>query len=65
MSKELSEFIAKEMSQMAEDSAESGITESETSISIHSAPLPQSLDSSEELAKLRPRIDVQLCPSPG
>lgn len=68
MSKELSEFIAKEMNQMAEDSGESGITEideSETSISIHSAPLPQSIDSSEELAKLRPRIDVRLCPSLG
>nr|AAI50920.1 Lrrc43 protein [Mus musculus] len=68
MSKELSEFIAKEMSQMAEGSVESGITEvdwSETSISIHSAPLPQSIDSSEELAKLRPKIDIQLCPSPG
>lgn len=67
-SKELSEFLAKEMNQMAEDSAESGLTdidESETSISIHSAPLPQSIDSSEELAKLRPRIDVRLCPSPG
>ncbi|XP_028621836.1 leucine-rich repeat-containing protein 43 isoform X1 [Grammomys surdaster] len=68
MSKEMSEFIAKEMNQMAEDSGESGITEideSETSISIHSAALPQSIDSSEELAKLRPRIDVRLCPSPG
>ncbi|XP_021042728.1 leucine-rich repeat-containing protein 43 isoform X1 [Mus pahari] len=68
MSKELSEYLAKEMSQMAEDSGESGITEmdeSETSISIHSAPLPQSIDSSEELSKLRPRIDVRLCPSPG
>ncbi|XP_052024601.1 leucine-rich repeat-containing protein 43 isoform X2 [Apodemus sylvaticus] len=67
-SKDLSEFIAKEMNQMAEDSGESGITEideSETSISIHSAPLPQSVDSSEELSKLRPRIDVRLCPSPG
>ncbi|XP_031193676.1 leucine-rich repeat-containing protein 43 isoform X2 [Mastomys coucha] len=67
-SKELSEVLAKEMNQMAEDSAESGLTdidESETSISIHSAPLPQSIDSSEELAKLRPRIDVRLCPSPG
>ncbi|XP_032743018.1 leucine-rich repeat-containing protein 43 isoform X1 [Rattus rattus] len=67
MSRELSEYIVKEMNQMAEDSAESGITvdESETSISIHSAPLPQSIDSSEELAKLRPRLDVRLCPSPG
>ncbi|GAB1290162.1 Leucine-rich repeat-containing protein 43 [Apodemus speciosus] len=68
VSKDLSEFIAKEMNQMAEDSGESGITEideSETSISIHSAPLPQSIDSSEELSKLRPRIDVRLCPSPG
>uniref|UniRef100_F7FJD5 Leucine rich repeat containing 43 n=1 Tax=Rattus norvegicus TaxID=10116 RepID=F7FJD5_RAT len=68
MSRELSEYIVKEMNQMAEDSGESGITEvdeSETSISIHSAPLPQSIDSSEELAKLRPRLDVRLCPSPG
>lgn len=68
VSKDLSELIANEMNQMAEDSGESGITEideSETSISIHSAPLPQSIDSSEELSKLRPRIDVRLCPSPG
>lgn len=67
MSKELSEFIAEEMNQMAEDSGESGITdmESETTISIRSAPLPQSIDSSEELSKLRPRIDPRLCPSPG
>ncbi|OBS79109.1 hypothetical protein A6R68_18517 [Neotoma lepida] len=64
---EISEFIA-EMNQMAEDFAESGITdmeESETTVSIHSAPLPQSIDSSEELSKLRPRIDLRLCPSPG
>lgn len=68
LSKELSEFIAKEMNQMAEDSGESGITdmeESETTLSIRSAPLPQSIDSSEELSKLRPRIDPRLCPSPG
>ncbi|CAO2629608.1 Leucine-rich repeat-containing protein 43 [Lemmus lemmus] len=68
VSKELSEFIAEEMNQMAEDSGESGITDmegSETTISIRSAPLPQSIDSSEELSKLRPRIDSRLCPSPG
>ncbi|KAH0502232.1 Leucine-rich repeat-containing protein 43 [Microtus ochrogaster] len=68
LSKELSEFIAEEMNQMAEDSGESGITdmeESETTLSIRSAPLPQSIDSSEELSKLRPRIDPRLCPSPG
>uniref|UniRef100_A0A8C8TSI9 Leucine rich repeat containing 43 n=1 Tax=Peromyscus maniculatus bairdii TaxID=230844 RepID=A0A8C8TSI9_PERMB len=67
MSQEMSEFIA-EMNLMAEDSGESGITdmeESETTISIRSAPLPQSIDSSEELSKLRPRIDARLCPSPG
>ncbi|KAL1768412.1 leucine-rich repeat-containing protein 43 isoform X1 [Sigmodon hispidus] len=67
ISKEMSEFIA-EMNQMAEDSGESGITdieESETTISIRSAPLPQSIDSSEELSKLRPRLDTRLCPSPG
>ncbi|KAL6081648.1 hypothetical protein STEG23_007863, partial [Scotinomys teguina] len=67
VSKEMSEFIA-EMNQMAEDSGESGITdleESETSVSVHSAPLPQSVNSSEELSKLRPRIDTRLCPSPG
>ncbi|XP_057621512.1 leucine-rich repeat-containing protein 43 isoform X2 [Chionomys nivalis] len=68
LSKELSEFIAEEMNQMAEDSGESGITdmeESETTLSIRSAPLPQSIDSLEELSKLRPRIDPRLCPSPG
>ncbi|XP_075813563.1 leucine-rich repeat-containing protein 43 [Microtus pennsylvanicus] len=68
LSKELSEFIAEEMNEMAEDSGESGITDlqgSETTLSIRSAPLPQSIDSSEELSKLRPRIDPRLCPSPG
>lgn len=68
MSKEMSQFIAEEMNEMADDSEESGITdmeESETTISIHSAPLPQSIDSSEELSKLRPRIDVPLGPAPG
>lgn len=68
MSKELSEFIAQEMNQMAEGSEESMITEteeSEATFSIRSPTLPQSVDSSEELAKLRPRMDIRLCPSPG
>ncbi|CAH6778914.1 Lrrc43 [Phodopus roborovskii] len=68
ITKEMSEFIAEEMNLMAGDSAESGVTdmeESETTISIRSAPLPQSLASSEELSKLRPLIDPPHCPSPG
>ncbi|ERE75990.1 UDP-GlcNAc:betaGal beta-1,3-N-acetylglucosaminyltransferase 4-like protein [Cricetulus griseus] len=66
MSKEMAEFLAEEMDE--ESGIESGITdmeESETTISIHSEPLPQSISSSEELSKLRPRIDTRLCPSPG
>nr|XP_023395020.1 leucine-rich repeat-containing protein 43 [Loxodonta africana] len=54
----------------AEESVESGgMTESgelEGSVSVGgSAVLPRSVDSVEELAKLRPRIDPRLCPSPG
>ncbi|XP_048196671.1 leucine-rich repeat-containing protein 43 [Perognathus longimembris pacificus] len=53
----------------ADESVESGATEmvpSESSgLTVHSAPLPQSTESAEELAKLRPRIDPRLCPSPG
>ncbi|XP_029778135.1 leucine-rich repeat-containing protein 43 isoform X1 [Suricata suricatta] len=53
-----------------EDSAGSGLTsqsgELETSLaSGGSEPLPGVADSAEELAKLRPRIDPRLCPSPG
>ncbi|XP_004385090.1 leucine-rich repeat-containing protein 43 [Trichechus manatus latirostris] len=54
----------------AEESVESGgMTESgelEGSVSVRgSAVLQTSIDSAEELAKLRPRIDPRLCPSPG
>ncbi|KAM9621909.1 leucine-rich repeat-containing protein 43 [Trichechus inunguis] len=54
----------------AEESVESGgMTESgelEGSVSVRgSAVLQRSIDSAEELAKLRPRIDPRLCPSPG
>nr|XP_004668492.1 leucine-rich repeat-containing protein 43 [Jaculus jaculus] len=67
---EVPEQVAEEMTdEMAEGSLESGGTElgeSESSvISVHSAPLLQSIDSSEELAKLRPPIDAQVCSSPG
>ncbi|XP_060239215.1 leucine-rich repeat-containing protein 43 [Meriones unguiculatus] len=68
ISKELSEFIAQEMDRMAQGSEESMITdteESETTISLRSPLMPQSVTSSEELSKLRPRIDIRLCPSPG
>ncbi|XP_077015850.1 leucine-rich repeat-containing protein 43 [Tamandua tetradactyla] len=59
-----------EGSQGAEESLESGALsasgELEESVgSGRSAVLPRSLDSAEELAKLRPRIDPRLCPSPG
>ncbi|XP_006865550.1 PREDICTED: leucine-rich repeat-containing protein 43 [Chrysochloris asiatica] len=54
----------------AEESVESGaMTESgeqEGSVSAGgSAVLPRSVDSTEELAQLRPHIDPRLCPSPG
>lgn len=37
----------------------------ESVVSGRSTPLPGSIASAEELAKLRPRIDPQLCPPPG
>ncbi|ELK14306.1 Leucine-rich repeat-containing protein 43 [Pteropus alecto] len=55
----------------AEDVAESVPTtasqsgELESVVSGGSVALPRSTDSAEELAKLRPRIDPRLCPSPG
>ncbi|XP_012878523.1 PREDICTED: leucine-rich repeat-containing protein 43 [Dipodomys ordii] len=53
----------------AEESVESGATEqgqSESSVlTVPSPRLQQSTESAEELAKLRPRIDLRLCPSPG
>ncbi|XP_023576375.1 leucine-rich repeat-containing protein 43 [Octodon degus] len=55
---------------VAEESVESVETteqaESESSVvSGRSAPQPPSMDSAEELAKLRPRMDPRLCPAPG
>ncbi|XP_070255912.1 leucine-rich repeat-containing protein 43 isoform X2 [Myotis yumanensis] len=55
----------------AEDSAESAPTSASQSVELESAvsggslPLPGSLGSAEELAQLRPRMDLRLCPSPG
>ncbi|KAJ8779291.1 hypothetical protein J1605_012753 [Eschrichtius robustus] len=69
---QLGEDIPKEPVKEAEDSVESGLASQSRSgepavsvVSGTSAPLPQSIDSAEELAKLRPRLDPRLCPSPG
>nr|XP_035940927.1 leucine-rich repeat-containing protein 43 isoform X1 [Halichoerus grypus] len=67
---ELGEDIPEEVFEEAEDSLESGLStesgELESSVaSGGSGPLPTVTDSAEELAKLRPRIDPRLCPSPG
>uniref|UniRef100_A0A286XJN9 Leucine rich repeat containing 43 n=1 Tax=Cavia porcellus TaxID=10141 RepID=A0A286XJN9_CAVPO len=55
---------------MAEESLESVETmeqvESESSlVSGRSAPRPSSIESAEELVKLRPHVDPRLCPAPG
>uniref|UniRef100_A0A8C0XWP2 Leucine-rich repeat-containing protein 43 n=1 Tax=Castor canadensis TaxID=51338 RepID=A0A8C0XWP2_CASCN len=69
--KEVTEEVDEEFpEELGEESLESGITElgEESDLSLisgHSAPLTQSISSAEELAKLRPRIDPRLCPSPG
>uniref|UniRef100_A0A7N5KGN2 Leucine rich repeat containing 43 n=1 Tax=Ailuropoda melanoleuca TaxID=9646 RepID=A0A7N5KGN2_AILME len=67
---QLVEDIPEELFEEAEDSVESGLStlsgELEGSVaSGGSGSLPQVTDSAEELAKLRPRIDPRLCPSPG
>ncbi|XP_027952312.1 leucine-rich repeat-containing protein 43-like [Eumetopias jubatus] len=67
---ELGEDVPEEVFEEAEDSLESGLStqsgELEGSVaSGGSGPLPRVTDSPEELAKLRPRIDPRLCPSPG
>lgn len=62
---------AEHVPEEAEDVAESLPTtasqsgELESVASAGSVALPRSTDSAEELAKLRPRIDARLCPSPG
>nr|KAF6466196.1 leucine rich repeat containing 43 [Rousettus aegyptiacus] len=61
----------KHVPEEAEDTAESVPTtasqsgELESVASGGSVALPRSTDSTEALAKLRPRIDPRLCPSPG
>ncbi|XP_045633660.1 leucine-rich repeat-containing protein 43 [Ursus americanus] len=67
---QLVEDIPEELFEEAEDSVESGLStlsgELEGSVaSGGSGSLPRVTDSAEELAKLRPRIDPRLCPSPG
>ncbi|XP_057381919.1 leucine-rich repeat-containing protein 43 [Balaenoptera acutorostrata] len=69
---QLGKDIPKEPVKEAEDSVESGLASQSRSgelavsvVSGASAPLPRSIDSAEELAKLRPRLDPRLCPSPG
>ncbi|XP_057602732.1 leucine-rich repeat-containing protein 43 [Hippopotamus amphibius kiboko] len=69
---QLGEDIPEEAIEEAEDSIESGLASQsqsgeleESVVSGASAPLPRSIDSAEELAKLRPCLDPRLCPSPG
>nr|XP_060468183.1 leucine-rich repeat-containing protein 43 isoform X1 [Panthera onca] len=70
LSEDIPEDVPEEVFEEHEDSAESGLSaqseEREDSlVSGGSAPLPGVADSAEELAKLRPRRDPRLCPSPG
>ncbi|XP_022372805.1 leucine-rich repeat-containing protein 43 [Enhydra lutris kenyoni] len=67
---QLGEDIPEELFGEAEDSPESGLSSQsgeleESGASEGSGHLPRVTDSAEELAKLRPRIDPRLCPSPG
>ncbi|VCW91057.1 unnamed protein product [Gulo gulo] len=67
---QLGEDIPEELFGEAEDSPESGLSSQsgeleESGASDGSGHLPRVTDSAEELAKLRPRIDPRLCPSPG
>ncbi|GAB5579005.1 leucine-rich repeat-containing protein 43 isoform X1 [Prionailurus iriomotensis] len=70
LAEDIPEDVPEEVFEEHEDSAESGLSaqsgEREDSlVSGGSAPLPGVADSAEELAKLRPRRDPRLCPSPG
>lgn len=69
---QLDEDILEEIIEDTEESLESGLASlsesgqlEESIVSGASEPLPRSIDSAEELAKLRPLLDPQLCPSPG
>ncbi|XP_040323305.1 leucine-rich repeat-containing protein 43-like, partial [Herpailurus yagouaroundi] len=70
LAEDIPEDVPEEVFEEHEDSAESELSaqsgEREDSlVSGGSAPLPGVADSAEELAKLRPRRDPRLCPSPG
>ncbi|XP_069413886.1 leucine-rich repeat-containing protein 43 isoform X2 [Ovis canadensis] len=69
---QLGEDILEEIIEDIEESLESGLASlselgemEESIVSGASEPLPQSIGSAEELAKLRPLLDPRLCPSPG
>uniref|UniRef100_A0A8C2SBH6 Leucine rich repeat containing 43 n=1 Tax=Capra hircus TaxID=9925 RepID=A0A8C2SBH6_CAPHI len=69
---QLGEDILEEIIEDIEESSESGLASlselgemEESIVSGASEPLPQSIGSAEELAKLRPLLDPRLCPSPG
>ncbi|KAB0353448.1 hypothetical protein FD755_023850 [Muntiacus reevesi] len=69
---QLDEDILEEIIEDVEESLESGLASlsesgelEESIVSGASEPLPRSIDSAEELPKLRPLLDPQLCPSPG
>ncbi|KAM6166401.1 leucine-rich repeat-containing protein 43 [Erethizon dorsatum] len=60
------DFLEEEAGEASEYGGVLAEAESESSVvSGHSAPRPPSTDSAEELAKLRLRMDPQLCPAPG
>nr|XP_017831943.3 leucine-rich repeat-containing protein 43 [Callithrix jacchus] len=63
------EDVVEEVTEEVEGSLESEVEEwGESELSVVSVPstvLPTPRASAEELAKLRPRIDPRLCPSPG
>ncbi|XP_069353601.1 leucine-rich repeat-containing protein 43 [Eulemur rufifrons] len=60
------EFVEEAEEEESPESGTANSVESEsTLVSAESAEVPRSIDSAEELAKLRPRVDPRLFPSPG
>ncbi|XP_053442963.1 leucine-rich repeat-containing protein 43 [Nycticebus coucang] len=63
---EFSEEFSEEAAEESVESESADMGESVSSIvSVRSPALPRLVDSAEELAKLRPRVDPRLFPSPG
>ncbi|XP_012518865.1 PREDICTED: leucine-rich repeat-containing protein 43 [Propithecus coquereli] len=63
------DFAEEFVEEAEEESPESGMADSgeseSTLVSAESAAVPRSIDSAQELAKLRPCVDPRLFPSPG